>query len=134
MYKKIIPLIILFSSAFLFSSCWIYPDYKDYEIIDGIYFFEDYETMKSVIIPMINKSFSAWHWNGDEFDSKYQKYNGNIAKNQDDLSVLSNSKYNFAVRNKLLASNLETSAGKPIRSEFYWITTKNDKAVVFYQN
>ena len=40
---QIIPLIILFSSAFLFSSCWIYPDYKDYEIIDGIYFFEDYE-------------------------------------------------------------------------------------------
>ena len=117
MYKKNIFLMILFSSVLLFSSCWIYPDYKEYEIIDGIYYFEDYETMKSIIIPMINKSFSAWHWSGDEFDKKYDKYSGNITANTEDLAVLSGSKYTYAVRNKSSTSNLTTNEGKTVKAE-----------------
>ena len=71
MNRKIFLALLVFTSIFL-SSCWIYPDYKSYEIIDGIYFFEDYETMKSIIIPKINTSFSAWHWSSEEFDKKLQ--------------------------------------------------------------
>ena len=129
--KNFLPIIFL---SLLFTSCWIYPDYKEYEIIDGVYFFDDYETMKAVIIPMINKSFTAWHWNGKEFDEKYDKYYGNIAANTDDLSVLSGSKYNYAVRNKSSTSNLTTAEGKSVKSEYYWITNKNNTAVIFYQN
>ena len=140
MYKKILSLFILIFSVITLNSCWIYPDYKDYEIIDGIYFFEDYETMKSVIIPMINKSFSAWHWSGEEFDTKYDKYFGNMDANTDDLEKLTDSKYNYAVRNKSSTANLETNGSKTdgkkkkISSTYYWITTKNDGAVIFYQN
>ena len=134
MNKKIFLPLIIFISLF-FTSCWIYPDYKEYEIIDGVYFFEDYETMKSVIIPMINKSFSAWHWNGSEFDEKYDKYFGNVEVNEADLSTLSNSDYNYAVRNERTTKNtIQTINSLNINNEYFWITTKNDGAVVFYQN
>lgn len=141
MFKKINALFILIFSAFILDSCWIYPDYKDYKIIDGIYYFEDYETMKSVIIPMINNSFSAWHWNDDEFDTKYDKYFGNIEPNSDDKLFFSESSYNYSVRTRSTYSSAKpmeitndgTLAVKSISGEYYWITTDNG-AVIFYQN
>jgi len=141
MYKKNIPVILLFFSAFLFSSCWIYPDYKDYEIKDGVYYFEDYETMKSVIIPMINKSFSAWHWSSKEFDKKYDKYFGNVEANSDDVLLFSDSSYKYSVRTsstKAAAKPMERDndgklSEKTISGEYYWITS-SDGAVIFYQN
>ena len=91
--------------------------------------------MKSVIIPMINKSFTDWHWSSEEFDKKYEKYFGNIDANEEDIATLSTTEYQFAVRNKKSSSNseLETKEQKPIKSEYYWITTKNNEAVIFYQ-
>ena len=74
MYKKNCLRIILIFSALFFSSCWIYPDYKNYKLSDGVYYFEDYETMKSVIIPEINKTFTEWHWYSEKFDEKYDQY------------------------------------------------------------
>lgn len=139
MYKKNIFSLILFSSLMLLSSCWIYPDYKEYEIIDNIYFFDDYETMKSVIIPMINKSFTDWHWSSEEFDKKYEKYFGNMDANEEDIATLSESKYFYAVRNKKSTKGLKTNGAKTegnpkdINSEYFWITTKNNEAVIFYQ-
>lgn len=141
MYKKIILPLILVFSVFLISSCWIYPDYKSYELKDGIYYFEDYETMKSVIIPMINKSFSAWHWSDEEFDKKYNKYFGNIEPNNDDVLLFSSSSYKYSLRNrstnnkakpmeKLKNGKIEA---KSISGEYFWITTTNG-AVIFYQN
>ena len=135
MYKKKIFAVIIVFSAFLFSSCWIYPDYKDYEVIDEVYFFKDYETMKSVIIPMINKSFTAWHWDGDEFDKKWDKYFENVPANEDDYQKLVEMKYSYAVRND--SSQIVQFKGKTTKdtiSESYWITTKKNKGVIFYQN
>ena len=141
MYKKNIPLIILIFSVFTFSSCWIYPDYKEYKIIDGVYYFEDYETMKSVIIPMINKSFSAWHWSGEEFDKKYDKYFGNIEPNSDDVLLFSGSSYKYSLRNRSTYNRAKpmekasdgTKSAKSLSGEYYWITSTNG-AVIFYQN
>ena len=121
-------------SLFLINSCWISPDYKEYEEIEGIYFFYDYETMKSVILPKINKSFSAWHWNSDDFDKKYEQYRNNIQKNSEDLEVLNQTEYIYAVRNKKSAKEVSTSDGRTITSEFFWITSKSDDSVVFFQN
>ena len=130
--KNFLPIIFL---SLLFTSCWIYPDYKEYEIIDGVYFFDDYETMKAVIIPMINKSFTAWHWNGKEFDEKYDKYFGNVEVNEEDLSTLSSSDFNYAVRNERTSKNkIQPIKSINIANEYFWITTKEDGAVVFYQN
>lgn len=141
MYKKILSLFILIFSVITLNSCWIYPDYKEYEIIDGIYFFEDYETMKSVIIPMINKSFSAWHWSGEEFDKKYDRYFGNIEPDADDEVFFAESSYSYSVRTKSTASlgkPMEKDSdgklsAKSITGEYYWITTTHG-AVIFYQN
>ncbi len=134
MRKKILYTFLLFAVFLLFDSCWIYPEYKDYEVIDSTYYFEDYETMKSVIIPKINTSFKDWHWNGEEFDKKYDKYFGNIDANTEDYSLLEKSKYNYSVRNLTRASNLKTKQEKSINGEFYWISTKDKKGVIFYQN
>jgi len=133
MNKKKLSLFLIIISL-IFTSCWIYPDYKDYKVIDDIYFFEDYETMKAVIIPEINSAFTNWHWSESEFDKKYQKYFNNINVNTDDYSTLISNGYNYSVRHKSATSNLQTLQGKTISSEYFWISTKDNEAVIFYQN
>ena len=137
--KRIFFTFLLFFSLLL-TSCWIYPDYKNYKLSDGVYYFEDYETMKSVIIPEINKNFQTWHWNSDEFDEKYEKYYGNIDANADDYAKLKSSHYSYAVRNRSSgkssssSSVVQTKKGSRISGEYFWITTDSNKSVVFYQN
>jgi hypothetical protein len=53
--------------------------------------------------------------------------------NEEDIATLSESKYFYAVRNKKSTANLETKEQKAIKSEYFWITTKNNEAVIFYQ-
>ena len=134
MTKKILYT-LLFCISILFTSCWIYPDYKNYEVVDNTYYFEDYETMKAVIIPLINTSFKDWHWNGEEFDEKYQKYFGNINVNADDYKFLTESDYNYAVRHLTSLSEKIGGATSDVKiSECYWISTEDNHGVVFYQN
>lgn len=135
MYKKFLLTLIFLFSAFLFSSCWIYPDAEDYKIDGNVYYFKDYNTMKSIIIPEINKSFTNWHWSSQEFDEKYDKYFGNIDINTKDYSALSKSEFNYAVRNGNSSSQIKTKGDKDIIiSEYFWITTKDKGSVIFYQN
>ncbi len=134
MKKTYCFILLLLISIFSLTSCWISPNYKDYEEIDGIYFFYDYETMKSVILPKINKSFSAWHWNNEDFDNKYEKYRNNIIKNSEDLEILNQTEFSYSVRNKKSAKELKTTEGRTITSEFFWITSKDDDSVIFFQN
>ena len=136
MNKKITSSIIL-CVTLLFSSCWIYPDYKEYEIINDVYFFKDYDTMKSVIIPEINKSFSAWHWSGKEFDIKWNKYFGNVSANADDYQMLISKGYSYAVRSpSSLSIQITGTNGSSQQnvSKCYWFTTEENKGVLFYQN
>ncbi len=140
MNRKIIILCSLFLPLFL-TSCWIYPGYKEYKLIDNIYYFEDYETMKSVIIPLINKSFTAWHWSEEEFDKKYQKYFGNVEIYEKDNTRLSGIQYQYMVRTSSTRSSFppqeKNSEGKitnkGISGEYYWIISRQG-SVVFYQN
>lgn len=134
MKKTYCFILLLLISIFSLTSCWISPNYKDYEEIDGILFFYDYETMKSVILPKINKSFSAWHWNNEDFDNKYEKYRNNISKNSEDLEILNQTEFSYSVRNKKSAKELKTTEGRTITSEFFWITSKDDDSVIFFQN
>ena len=134
MKKTYCFILMLLISIFSLTSCWISPNYKDYEEIDGILFFYDYETMKSVILPKINKSFSAWHWNNEDFDNKYEKYRNNISKNSEDLEILNQTEFSYSVRNKKSAKELKTTEGRTITSEFFWITSKDDDSVIFFQN
>lgn len=140
MNRKII-LLCSFLFPLLLTSCWIYPGYKEYKLIDNIYYFEDYETMKSVIIPLINKSFTAWHWSEEEFDKKYQKYFGNVEVYDNDNKRLSGSQYQYMVRTNSTKASFPPKEKKntggldnmPISGEYYWIISKQG-SVVFYQN
>ncbi len=134
MKKTLYFTFLLVISLLPFSSCWISPEYKDYEEDDGIYLFHDYETMKSVIVPKINTSFSAWHWSSEVFDEKYQQYQGNISRNLSDLTKMNGSDYTFAVRNKNSKSKIKTKDGQTITSEYFWITAKYEAPVIFFQN
>ncbi len=134
MKKTFCFILLLLISILSLTSCWISPNYKDYEEIDGILFFYDYETMKSVILPKINKSFSSWHWNNEDFDNKYEKYRNNISKNTEDLEILNQTEFSYSVRNKKSAKELKTTEGRTITSEFFWITSKDDDSVIFFQN
>ena len=134
MYKKILLASIILFSAFLFSSCWIYPDAKDYKIDGDVYYFKDYNTMKAIIIPEINKSFTSWHWSSQEFDEKYDKYFGNIDINTKDYAALTKSEFNYTVRNANSSSQITTKDNKLITSEYFWITTIDKGSVIFFQN
>ena len=134
MNKNIIYILII-CAGIMFSSCWIDPENKNYEVVEGVYFFEDYETMKSVLIPMINSSFTSWHWNNKEFDQKYQKYLGNIEPNHDDYESLIQKGSSYAVRNpKSLKAVINNSSKTQDIKECYWITTNQNESVIFYQN
>ena len=132
--KKSLFLISVTFFLLILTSCWISPNTKDYEIVEGIYYFHDFETMKSVIIPKINSSFTDWHWNSDTFDKKYDEYLGNINYNEDDRKYLKDSDYYYAVRNSKSGNKVQTKQKKTISGEYFWITEKNGNAVVFYQN
>ena len=132
--KKSLFLISVTLFLLILTSCWISPNTKDYEIIDGIYYFYDYETMKSVIVPKINSSFTDWHWNSEMFDQKYKEYLGNMNPNGDDKQYLKDSDYYYAVRNEKSGNKIQTKQGRTITGEYFWITEKYSDAVIFYQN
>ena len=70
--------------------------------------------------------------NRHEFDKKYDKYFGNIAANEEAYQTLLKKKSKYAVRNdKSLRADIN-GVNQSI-SECYWITTKDNKGVVFYQ-
>ncbi len=137
--KKFLIFTLLF--PLLLTSCWIYPGYKEYKLIDNVYYFEDYETMKSVIIPLINKSFTAWHWSEEEFDKKYQKYFGNVETDDKDNTKLTSGNYQYMVRTSSTKGSVKpmekNSEGQlkeiSINGEYYWIIEKQHGSVIFYQ-
>lgn len=135
MIRNAIGKILITASCFLTTSCWIYPEYKEYTSVGNSTYFENYETMRSVAVPKINSTFSAWHWSNDEFDKKYKKYLNNIEPNQDDLEYMNENNYSFCF--KVVPSNqkvLLKDNKKSIAKECFWITEKSGKSVVFYQN
>ena len=134
--KKTISLFAILTAALFLNSCWIAPVYQDYITVGKSCYFKDYETMKAVTIPKINKSFSEWHWSTEEFDKKINKYKDNIAVNNDDLKYMQTyTEYTWAVRNDNSNSNVVLNDGKTkISSEYYWITSADGESVVFYKN
>ena len=155
--KKTISLFAILTAAITLNSCWIAPVYQDYETVGKTCYFKDYETMRAVTVAKINKSFTDWHWSTKEFDEKLNYYYDNIIPNTEDLEYLNNNGYEWAVRNDS-SNNIvelkdkdtkeseeddeskesENSTNtkkykKTIKSEYYWITNKDGKGVVFYK-
>ena len=133
--KKTISLFAILTAALCLNSCWIAPVYQDYVTVGKSCYFKDYETMKAVTIPKINKSFTEWHWSTEEFDKKLEKYKDNIEPNDEDLTYLQTNDFVWCVRNDTSSSKVVLKDGKTkISSEYYWITNKDGESVVFYKN
>ena len=132
--KKTIPLFAILTAAFSLNSCWIAPVYQDYKTVNKTCYFKDYQTMRAVTVPKINKSFTEWHWSTKEFDRKVSLYYNNIEPNSEDLTYLQANDYAWCVRNDTSSSKVSLKDGKTISSEYYWITNSNGESVVFYKN
>ena len=130
--KKTISLFAILTSTLFFNSCWIAPVYQDYVTVGKSCYFKDYETMKAVTIPKINKSFTEWHWSDDFFDKKYKQYKGNIEPNSEDLTYLKENGYEWCVRNDTATATLKD--GKTVNKEYYWITNNNNESVIFFKD
>lgn len=134
--KKTISLFAILTASVLLNSCWIAPVYQDYITVGKSCYFKDYETMKAVTIPKINKSFTEWHWSDEEFDKKLEKYKDNIKQNDEDIAYMQeHTEYIWAVRNDSSSNKVVLKDGKTqISSEYYWITSGAGESAVFYKN
>ena len=136
-FRKIIFLCCL---LILPLGCSFVQEQGVYEQIGDTYYFEDYETMKNVIIPEINTAFKDWHWYSKKFDSKYNYYMNNIEPNPENVDKLAATDYNYAVKTGTsskkvyLKKEKETDMDKTISGKYFWITTKDNQAVVFFMN
>ena len=125
-------LLLLSISLFYFNSCWIAPVYQEYETVDKTCYFKDYETMRAVTVPKINKSFTEWHWSTKEFDTKFLKYLDNIEPNTEDLEYLENNGYSWSVRDDTVKALMKDN--KSVSREYYWITNESGVSVIFFKN
>ena len=140
MEKKSVLITLCFLFSVSLTSCSFFKEIGNYEKLNDTYYFEDYETMKNVIIPEINTAFSNWYWSSAKFDDRFNKYLNNIEPNTDNADFLKDSLYSYAVKVNTsgktvhLKKQKETDMDKTISGKYFWITTKENEAVVFFQN
>ena len=90
---KFLKSFILISTCLLLSSCYFFDNAEDNyiqvkEVVNNVetsntfYLFENYDSMKEIIVNLVNENFKKWHWNQNKFEEKYDKYKGNITLHQ----------------------------------------------------
>jgi len=133
--KFIIKLASL-SLIFIFTSCWIQPQSEDYELIDDTYYFYDYDAMKSVTVPLINDTFTDWHYGKSKFDKRYKEYYGNIDANETNLTEIQENGYSYAVKINTSSSTISLNDAREtvIKNKYIWITNKDGIGTVFFKN
>lgn len=132
--KKLFLLLI----PFLFISCWIEPKIDNYEKKNNVCYCENYETLRSLIVPEINKTFKDWHWSNDVFNEKYNRYLHNIPVSNDWITHLKKKGYEFlyltgTTENKIQCYNYDNKR-KYIKGSYYIVIRNNGDAVCFYEN
>lgn len=130
-------LLLLIPLTLLFSGCWIEPHYGDYKENNNEWYFADYDTLKSIMIPKINKAYSEWHWSKREFDTKYQKYLNNTDLNTELYDALMDSDYNYYVKygfsNNTVYYYDNNGKLKPIKNSYFLFIERNKNTVVLFQ-
>ena len=130
--KKLFLLLI----PFLFISCWIDPNYSDFEHTDNEWLFQDYRTMRAYITPEINKTFTAWHWSNSKFDEKYQQYLNNTDFDSEAYSKL-HSDYTYYVKrgysNETVTYYNDSHVAKKIKRTYFLIISSDQNCVVFFE-
>lgn len=135
--KKLIKVIsILFISLFLTSCYFKITTEDDYKIIDNSYYlFDDMETLKIIIIPMINKTFTDWHWYDEKFDEKYDLYYGNINPNENSKRYMEEEDYSYCVFLGKGSAVTNEQVPHHISGSFFQITERETGiSTVFFKN
>lgn len=132
--KKLLLLLI----PFLFVSCWIEPKIDKYEKKDNVCYCENYETLRTLVVPEINSTFKDWHWSPEAFDEKYNKYLHNIPISKDWISHLKKKGYEYlylsgSSTEKIQCYNYQNKR-KYIDGKYFIIIRNNGDAVTFYEN
>jgi hypothetical protein len=132
--KRLLLLLI----AILFTSCWIEPKIGDYEKKDNICYCDNYETLRSLIVPEINNTFPTWHWSNNVFDEKYNKYLHNIPVSKDWITHLKKTKYEYLYFTGTTSDKIQcyNSDGKRayIEGKYVILIRNNGDAITFFEN
>ena len=130
--KKIYFLLL----PFLFLSCWIEPKVGEWEQKGNTYYFEDFDTMNTILRPEINKTFSDWHWNNKNFEEKYDKYLNNIKVSADYIPYLKKLGYEYMAITGSTSQKIQcisaTNKRVYIEGKYYIIIRNNGDAVAFF--
>ena len=121
----------------LFVSCWIEPKIGNYEQGKEFCYCDNYDTLRSLIIPEINKTFVDWHWSNDEFDTKYNKYLKNIPVSAEYFTHLKNKGFEFVYLTGTTSETIQcyNYAGNRayIKGKYFIIIRDNGDAVTFFE-
>lgn len=142
--KKVL---LLVSLCLLFTSCWIEPPLGNWEQDGDTYYFEDFDTMSFTIRPIINKTFTDWHWSKETFQAKYNQYLNNISSENNYADFFVNNKsYEFKVikgnsssagisngnKKSTIICNNADGERVYINGDYFLIVRKNGDAAVFF--
>lgn len=129
-------ILILFFSLQLFSCYFKITTEEDYKVIDEKYYlFNDMETLKIIIIPLINKSFTDWYYYSDKFDEKYDKYYDNIEPDSNSKKYMEEEGYSYCVYIGKGSAVTKEKVPHHISGTFYQITERETNiSTVFFKN
>lgn len=131
---------ILFFSLFIFSSCYFMDTAQNqYQQIDeSTYVFYNSDAMIETLIPLINKSFTAWHWNRTKFVDRYYEYYSNVDLDEKyfEMAKLYNCPFCVYIGKgtKTFNENSETRKKFTVNGTYYLITENvNGISTIFYE-
>ena len=122
---------------FLFISCWIEPKVNDYEHNDNEWYFDDYDTMRTVMTAEINKTYKDWHWSTDVFDQKYSNYKHNTDLITELYEKLTASDYDYYVKYDSSYGNIpyyDDGKKKYIKNDYFLFIEDDGDTLVFFQD
>lgn len=144
---KFLKSFILISTCLLLSSCYFFDNADDNyiqvkEVVNNVetsntfYLFENYDSMKEIIVNLVNENFKKWHWNQNKFEEKYDKYKGNITLHQKSIDKMKKySGYQYCIYKGSSEEVVFSSDSKPYRfNGTVLIITDGSKSTAFYTN
>lgn len=140
MFKRSFYISILLAFSFILSSCYFLDTAQEqYKQVDeNTYVFYNSDAMIETLVPLINKSFTSWHWNRNKFVERYYKYYSNVDLAEEYYEVARSFNSPFCVYigkgPKTFNENSEERKKFSISGTYYLITENvTGVSTVFYE-
>lgn len=138
-HRKLLIIFSLFSSIF-FSSCYFMDTAQNQyiQLNESIYVFYNSDAMIETLLPLINKSYTSWHWNRNKFVDRYNKYYSNVELEEEYYELAKRYNSPFCVYigrgSRTFNEDSETRKKFTISGTYYLITENvNGISTVFYE-